>query len=177
MEQKYNQTQNVRFEIVNKWLFLFLGHCVVAGVLCCLVSFGILLAFCNPGNCTHFLVIRASEHPADANVFLSSFWSNWYACMWFLPLVSYWSIREFAFLYKISKTSALFFFLFVTWQKGWGKGVPPPPPPPPVINVRLLRSYNLSTYRVSFPTTSMLFSTMKWLVLFSYVAVTFLCRP
>ena len=148
MEQKYNQTQNIRCEIANKRLFLYLGHCVVAGDLCCMMSFGFLLAFYNPGNCTHFLVIRASEHPEDENSsFLASGLIDMLACDFF-PSSAIGPFGGLQFLHNVSKTSTLFLLLFCTRQQGGGRAGPPPPPPP-VIIIRLLRSYNVSTYRVS----------------------------
>ena len=49
-----------------------------------MMSFGFLLAFYNPGNCTHFLVIRASENPEDENSsFLASGLIDMLACDFF----------------------------------------------------------------------------------------------
>ena len=118
MEQKYNQTQNIRCEIANNRLFLYLGHCVLAGDLCCMMSFGFLLAFYNPGNCTHFLVIRASEHPEDENSsFLASGLIDMLACDFF-PSSAIGPFGSLHFYTKFRKLPRCFCCYFVLGNRG-----------------------------------------------------------
>ena len=95
-----------------------------------MMSFGFLLAFCNPGNCTHFLVFRLRA-------------SNRCKCLPFQLLVQLICLHVISsrrqllvrsgvcnFLHNVSKTSTLFLLLFCTRQQGWGKGWHPLPPSP-----------------------------------------------